>query len=271
MSINKKMNHFQFDEYRMKLIKEKNIAKLIKTYNYLAGKKDPNTKNFWNKKIEKGKIFTELDPMSKDRIFQAVKMVQGENGKILDLGFGYGYFEEGIKQERENFQLYGIDISNFAVEQAKRKYGKNFFTGSIFKIPFKNKFFDFVVSLECLEHIPSNKIFGTLNEIKRVLKTTGKAIFSIPINEKYTPFYNPNNHLRRYSKELFIQELIIAGFKVEKIIQLYAFSSFYSFKKIIQKILPHKWKPNVLLVRCSIYKERAYKDSPRRVIKKELK
>ena len=189
--------------------------------------------------------------MSKDRIVQVIRLIRAKEGRILDLGFGYGYFEQKIKDENNNFELYGIDVSNYAVEQARKKYGKNFFIGSISKLPFKDNFFDYVVSLECLEHIESNKIFITLAEIKRVLKVKGRAIFSVPINEKYTEDFNPNNHLRRYSEKIFTQELIIARFKVEKTIKLYAFSNYYLLKKLLSKLLPYRWKPNILIAKCS--------------------
>ena len=168
MSTSKIMDYFDLDDYRTKLAKAKKIQELIKTYNYSTVMKNPNTKDFWNKKIETGEIFDKLDPMSKDRNIQAVRMIHRENGKILDTGFGYGYFEQKLKERSKNYKFYGIDVSSFAVDQAKRRYGKNFFLGSILKLPFHNNFFDFVVSFECLEHIQSNKIFEVLSEIKRV-------------------------------------------------------------------------------------------------------
>ena len=191
--------------------------------------------------------------MSKDRIINVTRLIQGKKGKILDLGFGYGYFEQKIKEKKSNFELYGIDISSYAVEQARKQYGQNFFIGPISnKLPFNNNFFDYVVSLECLEHIESNKIIKTLSEVRRVLKIKGKAIFSVPINEKYTNNFNPNNHLRRYSQKLFINELNIVGFKIEKIINLFAFSNYYSLKSFLKFLFPKRWKPNVLIVECAI-------------------
>ena len=251
MSSSKYMNNFDLDEYRAKLVKDKKIEELIKTYNYAYELENPNTKKFWNKKIERITTFEELDPMSKDRIIHAVKMINGEKGEILDLGFGNGYFEQKLTDKNKNFKLYGIDVSSVAVARAKKRYGNNFLLGSISKLNFHDNVFDFVVSLECLEHVPSNKIFETLREVRRVLKKDGKIIFSIPINEKYSQKFNPNNHLRRYTKELFIQELILAGFKVEKTMQFYAFSSLYHLKKLLQLFFPNKWRPNILLVKGS--------------------
>lgn len=249
---NKTTTDFKMDEYRERLIEERKITELVKTYSQKKIIKNANTKIFWNKKIEAGDDFRKLDPMSKDRIIQVVRMIRGKKGKILDLGFGYGYFEQKIKEKKSNFELYGTDISSYAVERARKKYSKNFFVGSISKLSFNDNLFDYVISLECLEHIESNKIFKTLGEIKRVLKIKGKAIFSVPINEKYTKDFNPNNHLRRYSEKLFIQELIIAGFKAEKVMKLYAFSNYYLLRKVLSKLLPYRWKPNILIVKCSI-------------------
>lgn len=239
------------DEYREKLIDQGKITELVKTYSQKKTVKNANTREFWNSKIEAGDDFEKLDSMSKDRIIQVVRLIRAKKGKILDLGFGYGYFEQKIKEKHKNFDLYGIDISSYAVKRARKKYGKNFLAGSISELSFKDNFFDYVISLECLEHIESNKIFKTLGEIKRVLKKQGEAIFSVPINEKYTQAFNPNNHLRRYSEKLFTQELIITGFKVEKVIKLYAFSNYYLLKKLLSKLLLYRWKPNILIVKCS--------------------
>lgn len=248
----KNKNYFELDEIRDELIKKKEFKSFIESYKFKTVLINPNTQKVWNGKILKGKKFNDLDPMSMDRIMQIVKMIKGKSGKILDLGFGYGYFEQKIKEKKNRFILYGIDISRFAVNEARKKYGCNFFTGNISdKLPFKENYFDYVVSLECLEHIESDKIFGILKEIKRVLKEKGKAIFSVPINEKYTLTYNPNNHLRRYSRRIFIQELIYSGFKIEKTIELYAFSRNYHFKKLINSFLKLKKTPNILIVKCT--------------------
>ena len=136
---NKTTTDFEMDRYREKLIDEKKITELVKTYNSQKKIiKNSNTKQFWNKKIEAGDDFRKLDSMSKDRIIQVVRMIQAKKGKILDIGFGYGYFEQKLKERSKNYKLYGIDVSSFAVDQAKRRYGKNFFLGSILKLPFHN-------------------------------------------------------------------------------------------------------------------------------------
>lgn len=252
MSISKTNDYFTLDNYRTRLVKRQNVKELLKTYKYETVIKNPNTNVFWNKKIKRGRTFEKLDPMSKERITKAVKMIKSNGVKILDIGFGYGYFEQKLQEKYDNFQLYGLDVSTIAVDDAKKKYGKNFFVGSPEKLRFKSNFFDYVVSFECLEHIPANNIFTVLKEIKRVLKDDGRAIFSVPINEKYTLQNNPNNHLRRYSSELFLKELVIAGFKIEKVIKLFAFNSYYSLKKLIRPFLPYKWNPNVILVLCHL-------------------
>jgi hypothetical protein len=59
---------------------------------------------------------------------------------------------------------------------------------------------------------------------------------------------NPNAHLRVYTEELINAELKIAGFKVKKIIPLYAFGRFYGVKKVLARILWWKWKPNDLVI-----------------------
>jgi hypothetical protein len=83
------------------------------------------------------------------------------------------------------------------------------------------------------------------------LKGRGQFIISVPVFEKYTLEFNPNRHMRAYTPELFLAELNIAGFKIEKVKELYAFSRFYLLKNLARKyFLKNRWKPNVILACC---------------------
>jgi len=124
---------------------------------------------------------------------------------------------------------------------------------NILKIPFEEGYFDVVIVLEVLEHIPPSKTFLALTELKRVMKKGATLIVSVPLNEGLKEMVNkginPNGHVRVYAPELIVAELKIARFKVKRKIFLFAFKEMYFIKKLLQKsILRKRWKPNNIII-----------------------
>ena len=245
----KKIKLFQDDYLRQGYVARGEIKKLKESYRGVLTK-NKNTRTFWNEKMVKGLSFAEQDMMTRDRIFNAVNLV-GENKriKLLDVGAGYGYFEEILNKEKNKVRMYGIDISDSAVRSLHEKFDGTFRVGVATEIPFKSNHFDVVVALEVIEHIPAEDSLKAYKEIKRVLKKGGVFICSVPVFETYTEEYNPNAHMRAYTPQLFEYELKMNGFKILEEKLFYAFKNLYSVKKFIGKIVK-RWKPNVILVKA---------------------
>lgn len=94
-------------------------------------------------------------------------------------GFGEWFIERGYK-------YYGVDISKEVVKLAKKKFStrtdvRNFKVGDIRDLPFKDNFFDIIISLGTIEHIREN--VQAVKEAYRVLKPGG--IFVSGINNKF--------------------------------------------------------------------------------------
>ncbi|MFX0135401.1 MAG: class I SAM-dependent methyltransferase [Candidatus Hodarchaeota archaeon] len=106
----------------------------------------------------------------------ASKLVNGGE-RILDIGCGNGILLTLVKSKYR--ELYGIDISNYALSIAK-KHGVKTFKIDLNKekLPFKDNFFDMVVCLDVIEHIFDP--YYLLAEIHRVLKLKGELIISTP-------------------------------------------------------------------------------------------
>ena len=94
--------------------------------------------------------------------------------KILDVGCGHGNFLEPVY--KKTIHSYGIDPDKAALD--KNTFIKNKTLGSVEKLPFKNDFFDLVVSAWVLEHIPNPE--KAFKEIHRVLKPNAKVVFLTP-------------------------------------------------------------------------------------------
>lgn len=93
-----------------------------------------------------------------------------EINNILEVGCNIGN-QLNMLQYQGYKNLYGIDIQSYAVQKAKElTKDVNIIEGSIFDIPFKDKFFDLVFTSGVLIHISPNDIKRAMREIYRVSK-----------------------------------------------------------------------------------------------------
>lgn len=186
-------------------------------------------------------------PIYKDKILQITKYLQDKKGNLLNVGFGNGVLEQRIN----NYNLFGIDISEKSVKNIKRKIEGDFRVGNILRIPYKSNLFDCVLCLDVLEHISPRNTFKALKEINRVAKKNSILIISVPLNEGLEEMLqngiNPNAHVRVYTENILKMELKISGFDVEKLIFLSAFNKNYSIKKLINGFLNLR-ESNLLIV-----------------------
>ncbi len=98
---------------------------------------------------------------------------------LADIGCGMGILAEVC---RDKFVKYvGMDLAFERVKQARlRVPDKKCFwvVGDAQNLPFKSKCFNYVVSLEVIEHLPDTKAY--LKEINRILTLGGNFILSTP-------------------------------------------------------------------------------------------
>lgn len=141
---------------------------------------------------------------------------------VLDIASGEGY-GSNIMSNKATF-VYGIDIDDTAVQEAKLKYKNEnleFLTGSTSHIPIDDNTIDVVVSFETIEHHDEHD--EMMNEIKRVLKPEGLLIISTPDKLYYSDQRNFNNqfHIKELYKEEFIDLLSKSFNKIQLLTQKY--------------------------------------------------
>lgn len=98
--------------------------------------------------------------------------------KILDWGCGHGRYYSLFEQS----DYYGIDISEELIKIAKNKYphAKFIVNQSFLSLPFENNFFDYIVCLDTLHHIPSKNYHQKfIKEAHRTLKENGIIILTV--------------------------------------------------------------------------------------------
>ena len=131
-----------------------------------------------------------------------------EEKVVLDLASGAGHgsyhlINEGAKK------VVGVDYSLLSIEYSKKQYESDnltFLQANAVSLPFKNEYFDVIVSFETIEHIEEYKKF--LSECKRCLKKGGLLIISTP-NRQLSPIIRPKewNHYHEFIPEEFFSLL----------------------------------------------------------------
>lgn len=93
------------------------------------------------------------------------------NSKILDIGCAKGYLLDEFKKILKNSTLCGLDISHYAITKHNPRIKKNLCIGNASKLPFKDKYFDLVISINSLHNILTlNELKKSFKEINRVAK-----------------------------------------------------------------------------------------------------
>ena len=98
--------------------------------------------------------------------------------------------------------LAGIDISNEAIDEAKKRYGKHaeFHVSSMDKIKFPDGSFDTVICLEGIEHVSEELGDCFIREAKRILSPSGTLIISSPYTQDGKHSGNPH-HIKEYNPQ----------------------------------------------------------------------
>ncbi len=112
-----------------------------------------------------------------------MRMIKGVKTemKTLDLGCGNGLMANAIMNQGGYYT--GVDISKKLIELCKKKYASyiktkqaEFVVADAMKLPFKNNYFDFAISISVMHHIPSDELRQKfMNELFRVLKNGATA------------------------------------------------------------------------------------------------
>ncbi len=184
---------------------------------------------------------------SRRAIFKNVKFFSSRvSGKTLDVGCGRKPYESLFKTE----QYIGMDVPkpghNHENEKVDVYYdGENF--------PFENNHFDSVVCFEVLEHIFNADEF--LNEINRVMKTGGCALFTAPFiwfeHEKPYDFaryssFGLKNIFEKHGFQIIASKKYLNDFRL-----LFLLANAYIYN-VFERLIPNKLRLIPMLFLTSI-------------------
>ena len=93
-----------------------------------------------------------------------------ENAYILDIGCGKGFMLHDFKELMPDCRIAGIDISPYAIENSMLSVKPFLKVASAEKLPYPDKSFDLVVSINTIHNLPLEYLKDALREIMRVCR-----------------------------------------------------------------------------------------------------
>ena len=151
---------------------------------------------------EKGKYFTTPHPD-----IERLANLFNEKGvrRILDLGCGTG--RHLLFLLKKGFEVYGLDGSPNGLEIAKNWLTDENLSSELtcqkieHEFPYKDGFFDAVISIQVIHHNLMKDILFTVNEIKRILKSEGFIFLTFPLHQG---FYVKRQNMRKVETRTYI-------------------------------------------------------------------
>lgn len=104
--------------------------------------------------------------------------------RILDVGCGKGFLLYEFTQVLPDAQVAGIDISQYAVEHAKEEVKPFLRVGHAARLPYEDRSFDLVVSINTLHNLYIYDLWQALKEIERVARGAKYVVVEAYRNER---------------------------------------------------------------------------------------
>ena len=93
-----------------------------------------------------------------------------DESRILDIGAGKGFMMYDMKKIMPNAEIRGIDISEYAIRNAKEEVKNDIHIGSATELPWDDNYFDLVISINTLHCLELEDLEKSIKEINRVSK-----------------------------------------------------------------------------------------------------
>jgi protein-L-isoaspartate(D-aspartate) O-methyltransferase len=90
--------------------------------------------------------------------------------KILDIGCGKGFLLFDFLKVVPDAEIYGIDVSQYAIENSKEEVRDSLQVGNATHLPWADNTFDLVISINTLHSLHNFELDSALREMERVGK-----------------------------------------------------------------------------------------------------
>jgi len=88
--------------------------------------------------------------------------------RILDVGAGKGFLLHDLAEAVPGVEVHGLDVSSYGIEHAMETVKDKIVEGTAAKLPFPDKHFDLVISINTLHNLYIYDLFSAFKEIERV-------------------------------------------------------------------------------------------------------
>ncbi len=92
--------------------------------------------------------------------------------KILDVGCGKGFMIYDFLKINPKLQIKGLEISNYAIKNAKPEVANLIDQGNAKKLPYEDNSFDLIISINTIHNLNKDDLKQSLKEISRVSKNS---------------------------------------------------------------------------------------------------
>lgn len=134
-----------------------------------------------------------------------------EGSEVLEIGCGYGKLLKWLK-DYKNCDVYGVDISDVAINEAKEKFGIEGEICNAEDLVLKvDKKFDVVIASHLLEHLDNDEEF--ISRCSKLLKPKGVMVVAVPDNCSYPD--ETGEHVRKYNAQSLTALLVKYFYELE--------------------------------------------------------
>ncbi len=151
------------------------------------------------------------------RILRRLSRFAPQKGWLFDVGAATGLFLDEAKQK--GWRVSGVEVSQWAVDQAREKYGIHLYQGSFETLALGQEFYDAVTLIDILEHTPNPKEIA--EKAYQILKTGGIIVVVTPDFDSLTAHlagrrwwhFRPG-HLGYFNRQSLRKILELTGFSI---------------------------------------------------------
>jgi len=163
-------------------------------------------------------IDKKIEPIEK-LLLKDIGYPEKNNNRLLEIGCASGLYLKAA--QRLGWDVYGVEVSEFASKFARENLSLNVKTGKFEESDFPDEPFDFIVMIMLLEHLEDPK--QVLTKINRLLKPGGKVFINTPnkhclesiiFGKKWHEIFFPY-HLCIFSPSTIRLLAKITGFEIE--------------------------------------------------------
>lgn len=188
-------------------------------------------------------------------------------GRLLDVGCAMGFFID--EASKRGWQVEGMDVSHFAVQYVKERFGHEAYQGSLKTLDLEEGAYDLVTMFDVIEHVPDPK--GYMVEVGKLLKSGGifelatPDVDSIPAKltgKRWIGYKLSEEHVYYFSVNTLRQMLDFAGFDVVHVRHIGKYVTLRLFLDRLGFYAPWLSKPLAVLERMFKLSERALYVNP---------